>query len=66
MKDFIIKHKGAFAGGLIGMVVAVLMLLLGFWKTILVILFIGIGVLAGMSMDGNNIIKDYIEKIKNK
>ncbi|MBN2880070.1 MAG: DUF2273 domain-containing protein [Clostridia bacterium] len=60
------KHKGAFAGGLIGMVVAVLMLLLGFWKTILVILFIGIGVVAGMSMDGNNVIKDYIEKLKNK
>jgi len=66
MKDFIIKHKGAFAGGLIGMVVAVLMLLLGFWKTVLVFLFIGIGVLVGMSMDGRNIVKDYIEKIKNK
>ena len=64
MKEIFIKHKGAFIGGAIGMVVAILMLIIGFWKAMLVLLLIGIGILIGMTLDGNSIIKDSVDKFK--
>ena len=64
MKEIFIKHKGAFIGGVIGMVVAILMLIIGFWKAMLVLLLIGIGILIGMTLDGNSIIKDSVDKFK--
>ncbi len=64
MKQFILNHKGAVVGGLVGLIVALLILIIGFWKTLLVMLFIGAGVIAGMLLDGNNIIKDSVERFK--
>ena len=64
MKDFIIKHKGACAGGFIGLVVALLILIIGFWKALLVLLLIGIGIIIGMAIDGNNMIKNSMDRFK--
>ncbi len=64
MKNFILNHKGAVIGGAVGFVMALLILIIGFWKAFLVLLLIGAGVLIGMATDGNNIIKTGVNKFK--
>ncbi len=64
MKDFILNHKGAVIGGAVGLVMALLILIIGFWKAFLVLPLIGAGVLIGMALDGNNIIKTGVNKFK--
>lgn len=66
MRDLIYKHKGAAFGGAIGLIIAILILIIGFWKTLLVILLIGLGVFVGMIIDGNTSIKDSIDRFKSK
>lgn len=64
MKDLLLKHKGAFVGGLVGLIVALLILIIGFWKALVVLLLMGIGVIIGMAIDGNTTIKDSMDKFK--
>lgn len=40
-------HLGPLAGGLAGLVVAILFLTLGFWRTLLILLCVGVGVFVG-------------------
>ena len=64
MKNFILNHKGAVTGGIAGLIVALLILIIGFWKAVLVFLLIGAGVVIGMLLDGNDIIKNSVERFK--
>lgn len=66
MKELIFKHKGAFLGGLLGLIIAVLILIIGFWKALLVLLLVGIGIVLGMAIDGNNMIKNSMDRFKSK
>ncbi len=66
MKELIFKHKGAFVGGLIGLIVAMLILTIGFWKTLLILLMLAVGVVIGMLLDGNSAIKNSIDRFKKK
>ncbi|MGI6201748.1 MAG: DUF2273 domain-containing protein [Christensenellales bacterium] len=40
-------HLGPLAGGLVGLAVAILFLTLGFWRTLLIGLCVGVGVFVG-------------------
>lgn len=64
MKELIFKHRGAFIGGLLGLVIALLVLIIGFWKALLVLFLVGIGIVVGMAIDGNNMIKSSIDRFK--
>lgn len=64
MRDLFFKHKGAFIGGLIGLIIALLILIIGFWKALAVLLFIGMGVIIGMAIDGNTTIRNSMNKFK--
>ena len=66
MKELIIKHKGAVLGGLLGLIIAVLILIIGFWKALLVLFLVGVGIILGMAIDGNNMIKNSIDRFKSK
>lgn len=66
MKELIFKHKGAVLGGLLGLIIAVLILIIGFWKALLVLLLVGIGIVLGMAIDGNNMIKNSMDRFKSK
>lgn len=57
MRDIFMKHKKAFIGGFIGLLLAILMLAIGFWKAMLVLILTGVGVVIGMVLDGNPVIK---------
>jgi len=64
MRDLFFKHKGALIGGLIGLIIALLILIIGFWKALAVLLFIGMGVIIGMAIDGNTTIRNSMNKFK--
>ena len=45
--EFILRNKNIILGGLIGLVLAILFITIGFWKTILVVIFVVLGALIG-------------------
>lgn len=47
MESFIINNKQILTGALIGLVVAILLITIGFFKTVLIILCTGIGIFVG-------------------
>lgn len=46
-------HEGAVVGGLVGLILAVLVLVLGFWCTLAIAFFVVAGIAAGQAFDGN-------------
>ena len=48
------SHKNTVLCGLLGLVLALLILFLGFWSTLLIALFVLVGVLIGQALDGDN------------
>ncbi|MCR9037129.1 DUF2273 domain-containing protein [Tractidigestivibacter montrealensis] len=46
-------HENAFLGGVCGLVVAIVMAAIGFWRTLLLVLLVLIGVAIGQQADGD-------------
>ncbi len=61
--DWINDNPGKAIGILLGFILAIIMLVLGIWKTILIAIFMGIGYLLGRSRDENVSIIDEINRI---
>ncbi len=53
-------HKGGMNGALIGFIIAVTFLILGFWRTLFIAIFIGIGYYIGKRIYED---KDYIKNL---
>lgn len=62
MKDVLIDYIYPIIGGLIGLVLAILFFTVGFFKTILVLLMIGLGVFAGIYISKNDFIRNFFSK----
>ena len=48
------EHPHATLYGLIGFVLAVLVLVIGLWDTIVIAIFVGVGIVIGQMVDGDN------------
>ena len=59
---FVKKHLFKILGGLIGIVLAVSFLYLGFFKTMLIVVMCILGVLAGMYFDHNRTLLGWISR----
>ncbi len=46
-------HENAFLGGVCGLIVAIVMAAIGFWRTLLLVLLVLIGVAIGQQADGD-------------
>lgn len=57
------EHPGITIGVLIGLILGIIFLLFGFWKTIIFCLFIVIGLYIGMKFDADKKFKDIIEEL---
>ena len=57
------KHGHAIAYGLLGFLIALLILLIGFWPTFLLSIFAAIGVLIGTYQDGSIQLKRLLARI---
>ncbi len=49
--EFIVSHKGAVAGAVIGLILAILMISIGFWKTLLMFILVLAGIFIGVAID---------------
>lgn len=59
-------HPHATLYGLIGFVVAVLILVIGLWDTIVIAVFVAIGVAIGQMVDGDNAIVNFFSRLFSK
>lgn len=57
------EHPGKVMGGLAGLLLGLIFLLVGFWKTIIFLSFVAIGVYLGRKFDNNERFKDILEEI---
>lgn len=56
------KYKYPIWGGLVGLLLAILLLSFGFFKTILVLILVVIGAYAGIYCQQNDLVKKYFKK----
>ena len=56
-------HEHAFWGGVIGFLAAVLFLVLGLWRALVIVVLVIIGVAAGQALDGDSKIMDLVRRL---
>lgn len=57
------EHPGKALGLIIGLVVGIIFLIVGFWKTVVFIAFVSIGLYIGKKFDSREDIKDVLENL---
>ena len=55
--------QGAVAGGIVGLVLAALLLWLGFWRTVFICLLMALGVFVGGVKNKAQFCKDFVNKL---
>lgn len=65
MLDYLNKYKLPIIGGFLGLLIGVLFLTLGFFKTILVILLIILGVALGFYLDKTQLVDKFLSSRRN-
>ncbi|WP_082420173.1 DUF2273 domain-containing protein [Lagierella massiliensis] len=66
IKNFFKFHWNEFKYGLTGLIIAILFLTLGFWRTILIILLVLLGKMIGQVKDNNPRILFFLRRMFNK
>ncbi|MGM0157354.1 hypothetical protein IGI47_001664 [Enterococcus sp. AZ191] len=61
MNEFMTTYKLPIICGVIGLILAILLLLIGFFKTLLVIIMAIIGVAVGMYLKRTHLLDDYFK-----
>lgn len=64
-KEFCTEHKWAILLVLIGLVLAILLMTIGFWKTLLLVVILGVCFLLGVLLDKNGAagVKAFFDKL---
>lgn len=60
------EHPGKLIGSLLGLIAGVLVIGLGFWRTLVIALFVGIGFYLGKRKDNNQGLLLWIDELVNK
>ena len=60
------NHPGKSIGTALGFIVGLLMVTLGFWQTLVIILFSAVGFIVGKRQDDHNDISTWLERIFNR
>ncbi|HOB87167.1 MAG TPA: DUF2273 domain-containing protein [Bacillota bacterium] len=61
--NLFIKHSGKIIGGLLGLLIAVLMLKYGFWKTLFILIAVGVGIFLGWRLDLNDGVRGLLDRL---
>lgn len=59
-------HPHATLYGILGFVLAVLILVIGLWDTIVIAVFVGVGVVVGQMRDGDNAVVNFVRRLIDK
>ncbi len=60
---FLVRHKGKVIGAILGFIFGIIFLTVGFFKTILILLCIIIGILIGSRWDVEGNVKKFLNKL---
>jgi uncharacterized membrane protein len=63
MKEFMRKYSGRLIGSSAGLVVAILFLLLGFFRTLLILICVAAGFFIGLFRDSKEEFLEFVERI---
>jgi uncharacterized membrane protein len=63
IREFLRKYGGRVAGSAAGLAVAILFLTIGFFRTLLVLICVGIGFFVGMFRDSREEFLEFVERI---
>lgn len=59
MQEWLDRYKVPLIFGLLGFILAVLLVTIGFFKTLLIIILTGLGMMIGQYIDNNDLLKKY-------
>ena len=63
IRGFLKTNQGKVAGGVFGLLVAVLIMTINFWRTLLLFLLIGLGVYLGSRIDRGKNFNEFIDRL---
>ena len=63
LSELLVKHRGKTTGVGLGLIASILLVSFGFWKTLLIVLCIGLGYLLGKSIDDDKNIEVWLKKL---
>ncbi|MEA4903091.1 DUF2273 domain-containing protein [Desulfitobacterium sp.] len=59
------EHPGKLIGSILGFLLGLLVVFLGFWKSLVLVLFVGVGFLIGKSQDDHKKLFDWFDRFFN-
>jgi uncharacterized membrane protein len=63
LKEFLRKYSGRLLGASVGLTAAVLFLTIGFFRTLLILICVGIGYFIGLFRDSKEEFLEFVERI---
>lgn len=61
MTELFKLHRWPIIGGITGLVIALLLLTIGFWKTLVLLVLVALGVAAGLFLSQTGLLDDYFK-----
>jgi uncharacterized membrane protein len=62
-RQFVAEHWGKIIGGLAGLIVGLVFIIFGFWRSLFIFLCVGLGVYLGMILDRNESLRGLLQRI---
>ncbi len=56
------EHSGEVVGAIVGLIIGLFVIIAGFWRTLVLVLFVALGVAAGRYVDVNEQLKEAIAR----
>lgn len=57
------EHKGKLLGALVGLLFGIIYLFVGFWNTLVMLVFVGTGYYIGRKLDNREDLRDILDRI---
>ncbi|MCH5461631.1 DUF2273 domain-containing protein [Lactobacillus sp. LC28-10] len=61
MPELLKYYRWPIIGGVTGLVLALLLLTIGFWKTLILFILVGLGIAAGLYLSQTGLLDDYFK-----
>jgi uncharacterized membrane protein len=61
--NLLLEHKGKVLGVLAGLLFGIIFLIVGFWKTVVFILFVAAGFIIGRKLDDKEDLREILDRI---
>lgn len=58
--SFFHKYPGLIIGALVGLLIGLIFLVFGFWKTLIFVVIVALGIFIGLLLDGDGRLKEHI------